>query len=142
MRSECASDQTSTGWKLKLRKKNQEAISVPCKTTKVGLKAYRSRIQRPRRYQRALGCYSHPEALSAKVVRLAEAGVLDSAALGACDVVVVVVAAVVSVVVVSAVEVLVVDIVAFVAAAAAWRTCRASVEDGRFLVWRTSSNLH
>jgi hypothetical protein len=61
MRSEHAFNQTSTGWELKLRKKwNQEAISVPCKTLNVGLKAYRSRIQRSRLCQRAPSCYSPP----------------------------------------------------------------------------------
>jgi hypothetical protein len=61
IRSECACDQTSTGWELRLRRKqNQGAISVPRKTTKAGLKAYRSRIQRSWRCQRAPSCCSPP----------------------------------------------------------------------------------
>ena len=85
----------------------------------------------------------------AEIVRLAEARVLDFAALGAWDVAVavaaVVAAAVVSVVVVSAV-VAAVDKVAVgravAAAAAAWRTWRAwraSAEDGRSLARGASS---
>jgi hypothetical protein len=82
----------------------------------------------------------------AEIVRLAEARVLDFAALGAWDVVAVAVAAVVaaavvSVVVVSAVVAAVdkVSVGTAVVAAAAWRAWRASAEDGRSLARGASS---
>ena len=61
MQRKCASDQAFTGWELKLRKKeNRGAISIPRKTTKAGLKPYRSRIQRSWGCQLAPSRYSPP----------------------------------------------------------------------------------
>jgi hypothetical protein len=61
MQRECASDQASTGWWLKLRKKiNQETIRIPRKTTKARLKPYRSRIQRSWGCQPTPSCYFPP----------------------------------------------------------------------------------